>query len=153
MNCTVNASFMKFSKKTWTYYLLYTLLSLSVPPYGRSNKNCKRRLWLPKLSITLLMNYCVLSRLTSWRWTLIMHSAESLSSRFWLFAACWKIVQCYIVAGKVSTIRIASLTAGKKSQCFNKSTWQRLQPVIVNASSRTSSSSRIPNCRYDTVRC
>jgi len=59
----------------------------------------------------------------------------------------------HVVAGKVSTIRIASLTAGKKSQCFNKSTWQRLQPVIVNASSRTSSSSRIPNCRYETVRC
>jgi len=41
---------MKF-KKTWTYCSLFTLLNLSKPPYGRSNKNCKRRLPLPKLSI------------------------------------------------------------------------------------------------------
>jgi len=66
---------MKFSKKLNILFTVHTLLSLSVPPYGRSNKNCKRRLWLPKLSITLLMNYCFLTRLTSWRWTLIMHSA------------------------------------------------------------------------------
>jgi len=29
---------MKFSKKNRTHYLLYTLLNLSVPLYGQSNK-------------------------------------------------------------------------------------------------------------------
>lgn len=59
-----------------------TLLRLSVrpvPPYDRSNKNCKLRLWLPKLSITLRMN-CFSSQWRSSRSTLIMLSAENLSS-------------------------------------------------------------------------
>ena len=57
-----------------------------------------------------------------------MHSAESLSSVIFdrnqvltLRSVLKDRSMLHVVAGKVSTIRIASLTTGKKSQCFNKS--------------------------------